>query len=197
MKILAVEQICDSTKNVLHNACICACYPDSSLLRNNDDFYIPEFSSHIAAYAGVYVQISKIGKCVDAAFVYRYFSEMGVAVNFIAKDLFEKLQLEGLSTDIARGFDKSFAVSTQRFSFQKNVESCMLEIEHANQNCLIPLTFIASILNKSISTLSSYYTLKIGDYVFIPLHEIPSVSIGDCIHISCNNRSVSLQCKIQ
>ena len=196
MKILALEQICYPTNNILHNCGICACYPDSSLLRNNDDFYIPEFSSRIKAYAGVYFQISKIGKCVDPAFVYRYISEMGVAVNFIAQDLLVQLQSEEKPTDIARGFDKSFAVSTQRISYQKNVESCILEIECANQNFSIPLTKITSIVNTSISILSMYYTLKIGDYVFIPLHEISLVSIGDCVHVSCNEH-VALQCKIQ
>ncbi|MCK9562855.1 MAG: hypothetical protein M0R02_09090 [Bacteroidales bacterium] len=197
MKILAIEQICDASLNVQPTTYACACYPDSSLLRNNDDFYIPNFCDTIIAFAGVYVKISKIGKCIEPMFVHRYISEIGLAINIFAQNVLQTLHAEGKSTDIARGFDKSFAVSSARLPYHEHCESLSLKIEYSHQNFLLPLTYLSSIFDECVSVLSSYYTLKIGDYVFVPLHYIKKLAIDDKIHLSFNQQKVALHCKIQ
>jgi 2-keto-4-pentenoate hydratase/2-oxohepta-3-ene-1,7-dioic acid hydratase in catechol pathway len=179
MKILSIENTFSELQN--NEPISVACYPDSSILRNNDDFYIPNFSKKIEAQVGLYVTFSKIGKHIETQFISRYYKEYGVAVNFIATDMLENCKQKGISTDIARGFDHSFAMSNFQIKTQEiPLNQAVFKIKINSQEFEIEGKMIIELLEKFIAIATSYFTIKIGDIFFIPFMKLPdSIAITD------------------
>jgi 2-keto-4-pentenoate hydratase/2-oxohepta-3-ene-1,7-dioic acid hydratase in catechol pathway len=69
--------------------------PDTALLRNNKPFYVPDFSQELHYETELIVKIDRIGKNIAPRFASRYYSEIGLGVDFTARDLQRKLKAEG------------------------------------------------------------------------------------------------------
>ena len=187
MKILALEK--DVESGILKQEHMCsaiACYPDTTLLRNNEDFYIPNFTQNISANYGIFIQISKIGKCIEAQFAYRYIKSFGIAVKFFAADALES---NLYSNSIAKGFDKSFAVSKEQIDFsEKTLKEATLSFSCGSIKNTHKLSKISKSIYTFIAESTKYYTLKIGDYCYIPLGTIQNpVSLHQTINGSIDN----------
>lgn len=194
MKILAIEQsILTDTESALQDL---VCYPDSSLLRNNDNFYIPNFSKHVSASIGVYVCIHKIGKHIHYKYIHRYYNACGIAINFIASDYKELLQKQGLQTDTARGFDHSFAISSPIQIAELPFADCNFTCTYNSQTYTIQGQEIEAHLHNSFARISEFYTIKIGDIFFLSLWHIPMVTIGDIFECHIISKHV-LHCHVQ
>ena len=190
MKILALEY--GHTVASLDESM--ACYPDSTLIRNNDDFYLPNFSKQIVAYVGMYLQFNKIGKCIEPRFAQRYFSECGCAIKFFAADVIEHNKQNGTATDIARSFDSSLAISNDKISFENQQLDFVTKLNGK------PLDFNAdafSCIPELIATATKYFTVKIGDLFFVPLVQVPvNVTIGDVFDVSLQGKQL-LTCTVR
>lgn len=192
MKIIALNAPLETASNLAFS-----CLPDSAILRNNDDFYLPNFSSQIQAVAGFYCSFHKIGKHIETQFVPRYIKEIGVAINFIAADTRLSLHAAQLPTDIAQGFDHSFATSNHAIPFSQSAEQLHIRFDYNNQ----PLfnTNIAPLLSNlycAIAQASEYFTYKIGDVFFVPLQQISSVNANDMFDAYIDEKHF-LSCKVR
>lgn len=170
-----------------------ACYPDSTLIRNNDDFYVPNFSKQIVAYVGIYLQFNKIGKCIEPRFTDRYFQEVGCAIKFMAADVIERNKINGTATDIACSFDSSLAISNDKilvpnqYDFCAKINGQTLDFEEDSFKKIPDLLAIST----------KYFTVKIGDLFFLPLVKKPiDVSIGDVFDMSLQGNQL-LTCTIK
>lgn len=171
-----------------------SCYPDSCLIRNNDDFYIPNFSSEIIAYFGVYVSIHKVGKHIAPEFIHRYIKSCGVAINFIAADTERELHARHQHTDIARGFDNSFAISKP---IELPPPTLKFACQYKDYSYSIAWCDIVDYIHKTCAHASTYYTLKIGDIFFMQLWQLPfCMEQADTITGSVQAEPL-LYCKIQ
>lgn len=189
MKILALEY----GHNVATIDESMSCYPDSTLIRNNDDFYIPNFSKQIVAYVGVYLQFNKIGKCIEPRFTERYYQEVGCAIKFMAADVIERNRIVGTATDIACSFDASLAISNEKihskqaYDYIAKINNQVVEFDRDAFEKIPELLAVAS----------KYFTVKIGDLFFLPLVKNPiSISIGDVFDISIDGKQL-LTCTIK
>ena len=143
--------------------------PDSALLRNNEAFYIPDFSKDLHYECELIVRINRLGKNIEARFGNRYYDEIGLGIDFTARDLQNKLKDKGLPWEKAKGFDRSAVISSEfigkdqlpdlssiKFQLKKNGEL----VQNGNSaNMLFPIDEI-------ISQVSKYFTLKIGDLIY-------------------------------
>lgn len=84
---------------------------DDVLLRNNGDFYIPEFTQEVSCVPQFVVKICKLGKGVSERFACRYYDEIGVGIRFYADTLEEELRQKGLPVVMASSFDSCAAIS--------------------------------------------------------------------------------------
>ena len=84
--------------------------PDTALLRNNDPFYIPEWSNDVHHEVELIVKINRLGKSIDKKFAYRYYGEIGLGIDFTARDVQNKLKEKGLPWEKAKAFDHSAVV---------------------------------------------------------------------------------------
>ena len=144
--------------------------PDTALLRNNDPFYIPPFSHHPHYEEGLVARINRGGKCIEERFAHRYYDEVGLGIDFTARDLQREAIAKGLPWERAKGFDHSAALSpefiplaelggdVQRLHFELAINGQVRQQGDTSQMLFG--------VNRLISYLSQYITLKIGDLLY-------------------------------
>lgn len=142
--------------------------PDSAVLLRQHPFVIPEFSEDIHHELEIIVKINKVGKYIDAKFAHKYYDEIGVGIDFTARDLQQKLKDKGLPWEKAKAFDgsavigdfmpKSAFASLENLTFEltKNGETA----QKGNSS------FMLWKIDELIAYVSQYFTLKIGDIIF-------------------------------
>ncbi|NDV45130.1 fumarylacetoacetate hydrolase family protein [Flagellimonas sediminis] len=142
--------------------------PDSSVLPKEQDFYIPEFSDDVHYEVEVLVKIKKVGKHIAKEFAHKYYDEIGLGIDFTARDLQSKLKAKGLPWEKAKGFDGSAVignwVSKNRF---KDVDHLSFSLSKNGEkvqdgNTALMLWKIDEI----IAHVSTYFMLKKGDIIF-------------------------------
>jgi len=84
--------------------------PDSAVLPKEQDFYIPEFSKDVHYEVEVLVKIKKVGKHIDVQFSHNYYDEIGLGIDFTARDIQSQLKEKGLPWEKAKGFDGSAVI---------------------------------------------------------------------------------------
>ena len=133
---------------------------DDVLLRNNNDFYIPEFTKNISCIPQFVVKLNKLGKCVGSRFADRYYNEFAVGVRFYADDLLDELIDKKLPPVAAYSFDGANALSVLR-DFRQDAELIFYV------NNIAEFTMPMSLnIDEIVSFASEYHTIKIGDFLF-------------------------------
>lgn len=116
--------------------------PDSAVLPKEQDFYIPEFTQEVHYEVEVLVKICKVGKHIDPRFAHKYYDEIGLGIDFTARDLQSNLKQKGLPWEKAKGFDGSAVIgkwlnkstlddlNNLSFKLYKNDEVVQLSLIH-------------------------------------------------------------------
>ncbi|OEK04279.1 fumarylacetoacetate hydrolase family protein [Roseivirga misakiensis] len=141
--------------------------PDTALLRNDAPFYYPDFSKDIHYEVEVLIKICKEGKYIEEQFAHKYYQEVGIGVDFTARDLQSKCKEKGLPWEIAKGFNGSAPISNflpkenfnledLNFSLSKNGEP----VQKGNTSLML-YNF-----DQIIAYISKFFTLKTGDIIF-------------------------------
>ena len=155
--------------------------PDTSLLKNNEPFYYPDFSKEIHHEVEVLVKIIKEGKSIAKEFAGNYYDEIGLGIDFTARDWQTMVKEKGYPWEIAKAFNGSAPVSPFIAKGQRNMTdvSFRLEIngeERQNGNTKLMLWPIDEI----ISYVSKFILLKTGDIIFTGTPKgVGPVQIGD------------------
>ena len=158
---------------------------DSSVLRNNDDFYMPSFSQKMECAVGYMLRVTRLAKCMNEKFASRCYDAVGVAVAFVAQDVVERNCALGRPCDEAYCFDKSFAVSPESVA-PDTVREGILQIKIGNSQCNTKLSDLQISLDKALSKASELLTLKMGDVVYVAATEPFATQIGDRVKVSLN-----------
>ena len=142
--------------------------PDTALLRNGNPFYIPDFADEFHYEVELLVKINKLGKNIEPEFAHRYYEEIGIGIDFTARDLQNKLRKKGLPWEKCKAFDSSAAISEfvpkSKYPDINNI-NFRLDIngetrQRGNSSMMIYK------IDTIVSHLSKYFTLKIGDIIF-------------------------------
>lgn len=144
------------------------CKPDSALLKENKDFYIPDFSNQVDYELEVVVRINKLGKSVAEKFAPRYYTQVALGIDFTARDMQNEARQTGAPWDLCKGFDGSAVVS--EFRDLENIGAInnlnfRLEINGEIVQSANTGEMIFSV-DKIINYVSQFYTLKIGDLIY-------------------------------
>lgn len=142
--------------------------PDSAVLPNNDDFYLPDFSNDVHYETEIYVKIHKKGKNIQAKFAPNYYMEIGIGIDITARDIQQECKEKGLPWEKAKGFDGSAPMSkTLPLSDFEDVNAINFEL-HINGK-VVQKGFTGDMLfpvDRIIEEASKYFMLKIGDVIF-------------------------------
>ena len=162
---------------------------DSSVLRNNDDFYMPSFSQDMRCTVGYMLRVTRLAKCMNEKFAPRCYDAVGVAVAFVAQDIVERNCALGRPCDEAYCFDKSFAVSPESVAPDQVGEGA-LQIKIGNSQSESGLSNLKISLDKALSKASELLTLKMGDIVYVAATEPFVPQIGERIEIALNGENM-------
>src|ERR1700752_1136474 len=156
--------------------------PDTALLKDGEAFYLPEFSNDIHHEIEIVIKINKVGKHIEEQFAHKYYDEIGLGIDFTARDLQAKCKEKGLPWEKAKAFDGSAPIgklikkeqlgdlSNLNFELKINGEYRQL----GNTKDLL-FSF-----DKVISYVSKFVTLKVGDLIYTGTPEgVGPVKIGD------------------
>ena len=142
--------------------------PDSALVISNRPFFYPEFSKDVHHELEVVIRISRLGRSIEERYASRYYNEVGLGLDFTARDLQSEQKKKGLPWEIAKGFDYSAPISeffpVEKYNDLHNL-SFRLDlngdtVQDGNTSLMI-FSF-----EKIISYVSRFMTLKTGDLIF-------------------------------
>ena len=141
--------------------------PDTAVLKKGSDFYIPEFSDDVHYELEVVLKISKGGKYIQEENAHKYYDEIGLGIDFTARDLQSQLKAKGLPWELSKGFDGSAVVSEfyKKEDFDmKNINFSLMKNKEEVQNGNTSLMIFSP--EKIIAFVSQYFTLRVGDLIF-------------------------------
>lgn len=156
--------------------------PDTAILKDNKPFFLPDFSHEIHYETELILKINRIGKNISPKFADRYYEEIGLGIDFTARDLQRGLKAEGKPWEICKAFDNSAVVgkfiSKTEFADVQDIDF-HLEINEKSVQKGNSKDMIFTI-NEIIAYISKFFTLKIGDIIFTgtPVG-VGKVQIGD------------------
>jgi 2-keto-4-pentenoate hydratase/2-oxohepta-3-ene-1,7-dioic acid hydratase in catechol pathway len=159
--------------------------PDTAINPKGHPFFIPEFSNNVQHEIELVIKINKVGKHIQKSFANKYYSHVGLGIDFTARDLQQKLKEKGLPWEKAKGFDGAAFVSKEFIHKDKlNLEN--IEFSLKNNNNLVQKGNSKDMIfdfDQLISYVSKYYTLKIGDLIFTGTPSgVAQVKRGDKLH---------------
>ncbi|WP_027136936.1 fumarylacetoacetate hydrolase family protein [Gaetbulibacter saemankumensis] len=142
--------------------------PDTSILIKKQPFFIPDFSEDVHYEVELLVKINRLGKYIDKKFAHKYYNEIGLGIDFTARDLQSKLKAKGLPWEKAKAFDGSAVIGqwlpVSEFNDVNNIEFSLKKNEKIVQ--LGNTSHMLWKIDELIEYVSKYFTLKIGDIIF-------------------------------
>ena len=142
--------------------------PDSAILLSQQPFVIPEFSNEVEYEVEVLVKIKKLGKYIQPKFAHTYYEEIGLGIDFTARDLQRECKEKGHPWEKAKGFDGS-AVIGKWISKQELGDLKNLNFSLKKNGAIVQSGTTADMIyniDTLIAHVSKYMTLKIGDVLF-------------------------------
>lgn len=167
--------------------------PDTAIQPKGHPFFIPDFSNNIHFEVELVVKISKNGKNIDEKFAHKYYDEIGIGIDFTARDIQEDCKKNGLPWEKAKGFDGSAQISNEfinkkslileDINFSLNLNNSLMQKDNS-KNMIFSFDQI-------ISYISKYYTLRAGDLIYTGTPSgVRKVEIGDSLSCFINGREM-------
>jgi 2-keto-4-pentenoate hydratase/2-oxohepta-3-ene-1,7-dioic acid hydratase (catechol pathway) len=187
MKIIAVGMNYANHNKEMHNPLVLSepvifMKSDSALLKDGKPFFIPDFSSDIHYETEVVVRINKLGKNIAEQFARRYYDEITIGIDFTARDLQNDIRKKGMPWEICKSFDQSAVVgefvalneddNIQNLDFHLDIDGKTVQKGNTSDMMFS--------VDKIISYVSRFFTLKIGDLIYTGTPEgVGAVNIGN------------------
>ncbi len=158
--------------------------PDTAILPKGTPFFVPDFSSDVHHEIEILVKINRVGKYIEPKFAHKYYDEIGLGIDFTARDIQQKLKDKGLPWEKAKAFDGSAVIGDflpkNLFSSAENINFELknngLTVQKGNTSHMLWK------IDELIAEVSRYFTLKVGDILFTGTPEgVAAVKPGDVL----------------
>ena len=173
--------------------------PDTAILRAGEPFFYPDFTTDIHHEVEIVLKVCRIGKNIEERFAHKYYQEIGVGIDFTARDVQSKLKAKGLPWELAKAFDSSAPVSDfipkSEFADLQNLDFSLELNNETRQNGNTKMMLFK--MDYIVSFVSKYFTLKIGDLIFTGTPKgVGPIKVGDVLVCYIENRKM-LEVKIK
>lgn len=141
--------------------------PDSAILPKNNPFFIPPFSNDVHYEVELLVKINRVGKYIEPQFAHKYYNEVGLGIDFTARDVQEKCKAKGLPWEKAKAFDGSAIIGN--FFDKQDFDLNNTAFQLLRNNSIVQNGNTSNMLwqiDELIAYVSQYFTLKKGDILF-------------------------------
>lgn len=167
--------------------------PDTAIQPKGHPFFIPDFSNNIHFEVELVVKISKNGKNIDEKFAHKYYNEIGIGIDFTARDIQEECKKNGLPWERAKGFDGSAQISNEFINKELlilNDINFSLSLNNSIMQTGNSKNMIFS-FDQIISYISKYYTLRAGDLIYTGTPSgVGKVERGDSLSCFLNSNEM-------
>lgn len=167
--------------------------PETAQLRIGEDFYYPDFSEDVHYEVEIVVKINKVGKNIEQKFAATYYDEIGVGIDFTARDVQARLKSKGLPWELAKAFNGSAAVSVfvPKTDFE-DIQNINFELKIDGESRQIGNTSMMLYrVDYLISFVSQYFTLKKGDLIFTGTPKgVGGVKVGNHLSASIEGKTL-------
>jgi 2-keto-4-pentenoate hydratase/2-oxohepta-3-ene-1,7-dioic acid hydratase in catechol pathway len=157
--------------------------PDTALLKNGEPFYHPDFSYDIHHEVELVIRINKMGKKIQPKFARNYFNEIGLGIDFTARDIQQKLKEKELPWELAKAFDGSAPLGD--FINIESVDLKSIQFSLSKNGSIVQQGNTAQMIfsfEEIVSFISQYFTLKVGDLIYTGTPAgVSKVNIGDTL----------------
>jgi len=197
MKIICIgrnyQDHINELKNAIPDKPLFFMKPDTALLPKRTPFYIPDFTKDLHYECELVVRICKVGKNISEKFANTYYEEIGIGIDFTARDLQEECKQKSQPWEIAKAFDNSAPIS-EKFIHKSELDLSNIQFELKKNGVIVQQgnskQMIFSI-DKIIAYVSQFITLKIGDLIFTGTPAgVGKVEIGDTLVASIENQEL-------
>ncbi|NEN24866.1 fumarylacetoacetate hydrolase family protein [Cryomorpha ignava] len=154
--------------------------PETALLPKNHPFIYPDHTSDLHFEVELVIRISKLGKHIEEKFAHKYYSEIGIGIDFTARDLQQKFKEKGLPWEKAKAFDHSAPMGRKFISVSDLPNKNAIKFElYKNGECVQSGNSSDMIFSfdEIIAYVSKYFTLKIGDMIMTGTPK----GVGSCV----------------
>ncbi|MCC6601472.1 MAG: fumarylacetoacetate hydrolase family protein [Crocinitomicaceae bacterium] len=145
------------------------CKPDSAVLPKGTPFFIPDWSANIQFEVELVYRIHRLGKNIEYRFAPRYYAEVGLGIDFTARDIQERQKRNGLPWELAKAFDGSAVISQEFISLEDISDRTNIRFSLKKNNQTVQSGHSAGMIfsiDRIIEYISKYMTLKMGDLIF-------------------------------
>ena len=155
------------------------------------DFYIPEFTNDVHYEVEVLVKIDKVGRGIEPKLAHTYYSEIGLGIDFTARDIQNELKAKGLPWEKAKAFDGSavigeFLPKTQFSSLENLTFELTNNGQTVQKGCSSHMLWA---IDELIAYVSQFVSLKVGDLIYTGTPEgVGPVKIGDVLEGEINGK---------
>lgn len=167
--------------------------PDTAILPKRNPFYYPDFTKDLHYECEIVVKIARLGKNIDVKFAHEYYSEIGLGIDFTARDLQAKCKEKGHPWEIAKSFEHSAPLS-DRFIDKSSLDMKDLDFQLFKNGEKVQDGNVRDMLfsiDELIAYVSQFMTLKIGDLLFTGTPEgVGPVAIGDHLEGTLNGEKI-------
>jgi len=142
--------------------------PDTSILQKKQPFFIPHFTNDVHYEVELMVKIDRIGKHIESKFAPKYYSKIGLGIDFTARTIQKELKAKGPPWEKAKAFDGSALVGEwfSKHDF-RDLDSVSFKLEKNGQTVQSGNSSqMLWKINELIAYCSQFFTLKIGDIIF-------------------------------
>jgi acylpyruvate hydrolase len=156
--------------------------PDTAIILNNKPFFYPDFTQELHYETEIVLKLNRVGKNVAEKFAHRYYTEIGIGIDFTARDVQNKCREKGLPWEVAKSFDGSAPISAflpkENFSDVHHINFHLdingKTVQKGNTGDLI------FSYEKIIAHISKFVTIKMGDLIFTGTPAgVGPIKIGD------------------
>jgi len=142
--------------------------PETSIIQNKQPFFIPDFSNDVQYEVEVLIKINRLGKAISPQFSHKYYDEIGLGIDFTARDIQNKLKKDSLPWEKSKSFDGSALIGN--WINKKNIDNLNnLDFRLTKNGDIVQKGNTSEMIwkiDELISSISKFFTLKIGDIIF-------------------------------
>ena len=158
--------------------------PDTAISPKGHPFFIPDFSKNVQHEVELVVRINRLGKHIEEKFAYKYYDQIGLGIDFTARDIQEVIKEKGLPWEKAKGFDGS-AVISRTFLDKENLNLNEINFSLKKNGSIVQSGNTKQMMftiDQIIAYISRFYTLKIGDLIYTGTPAgVGKVEVGDLL----------------
>ena len=156
--------------------------PDTAYLKPGNPFFYPSFTKDLHYECELVIKLCKVGKNISEKFAHKYYNEIGLGIDFTARDLQEQCKAKGLPWEMAKAFEHSAPISKE-FINKADLDWDNLQFTLKKNNKTVQIGYTKDMIFKVdqiIAYVSQFMTLKTGDLIYTGTPAgVGPVQIGD------------------